>query len=143
MVYNLLSCLVSPHQTKASQQSGGGGVDANRETNRDVYVDVFVEDEGITFVEKGLGGTSQASVNIQSFVFQTYKTNLEPSAPSDFRISLTAILQTLPLLSHAAMDTTRLTMSYNVNDGVFKIGENWRKTAFFVTASPRRAATTC
>ena len=126
MVYNLLSCLVSPHQTKNNQQFGGKGRDATNESNRDVFVDVYVEDEGITFVEKGLGGTSQASVNIQSFVFQTYKTNLSPAGPSEFRISLTAILQTLPLLSHAAMDTTGLTMSYDLNDGVFKIGEDDR-----------------
>jgi len=59
-VYNLLSCLVSPHVARA--QTYGSRVS---EAQRDVFVDVYVEKEGITFVEKGLGGTSQASVNIQ------------------------------------------------------------------------------
>jgi len=54
-------------------------------------------------------------------VFQTFKTNFSLDTPSEFHISLTAILTTLPLLSHSSMDSTSLTMSYSPSDGVFKI----------------------
>jgi len=124
--------------------SGGGG---GRGGGRAQHATVFAGAAGLTFHVHGTARQSQASVDMQSGLFSDYYvceqvvevddddneaedgngggggggTNTEVVKGGEFCINLTTVLECLHVLGTNALDRTKLCLSYDLHDAIFRI----------------------
>jgi hypothetical protein len=131
-VSTLLSCLrhISSH---------GGSADAadKRKTSIIQPVSVFCSPNSLTFHVYGVARQSQASVDLQSSLFSEYRVTqhyqsqqeaasttsqtADWQAGGEFCVNLSTVLECLYVLGTQTLDRTKLSLSYNLTQEIFKV----------------------
>ena len=130
--------------TGISGGRGGGGSGAGR--GKAQHATVFAGEAGLTFHVHGTARQSQASVDMQAGLFSDYYvceqvveiddedddgdeeenvsgsgTKTEVVKGGEFCINLTTVLECLHVLGTNALDRTKLCLSYDLHDAIFRI----------------------
>jgi len=143
-----LSLSAIDHTGISSSGRGGGSGGAGR--GRAQHATVFAGEAGLTFHVHGTARQSQASVDMQSGLFSDYYvceqvvevddddddgdddnedgrrsnrsgTKTEVVKGGEFCINLTTVLECLHVLGTNALDRTKLCLSYDLHDAIFRI----------------------
>ena len=127
----------------------GGGGGGRGGSGRAQHATVFAGEAGLTFHVHGTARQSQASVDMQSGLFSDYyvceqvvevddddddnddgnneaegggtRTKTEVVKGGEFCINLTTVLECLHVLGTNALDRTKLCLSYDLHDAIFRI----------------------